>query len=256
MNPDLAFAYAQARLQARYGSRVANADWQQVAATRDPGAILQLVRGTPLARWTGRLAPRAGAHEIERGLRAEWITAVDEVAGWQPEPWREAVRWMQWLPYLESLQKLARGGHAPAWMRDDPVLGPVVAHEPRERRHALATRGLAALAFEEDAAPDVAAAWLDHWRTLWPGPAPARAQLERVLRSLDPFWRRLREAPPEADSTAVLSSVERQLELAFRRHPLSPVAAVTYLGLLALDVRRLRGALAVAALRDASTVLQ
>ena len=47
---DLAYGYAQARLQARFSSRPVASDWQHIAATRDLDAVLQIERGNPLAR--------------------------------------------------------------------------------------------------------------------------------------------------------------------------------------------------------------
>jgi hypothetical protein len=252
--PDLAYAFSQARLQARFGMRPAASEWQHIAATRDLGALLQLLRDGSLARWTERLATRPAIHEIERRLREEWTVAVDEVAGWQPEPWRPATRWMRWIPYLPSLQKLARGGRAPAWMRADPVLGPIVAREPRERGPGLARTPLAPLSRGFGRPADVHGAWVKHWQSLWPDSGPARAPLERLLRTLRAHRTRIAAAPPEARSTDTLESLDRQLGLLFRRNPLSPAACAAYLCLLALDVRRLRGALAVRALRDAPVV--
>ena len=120
---DLSFAFAQARLQSRFGERPAAADWQHLEATRDLGAVLQVLRGGRLARWTSRLAAKPPLHDIERRLREEWLHAVDEVAAWQPPPWREGVRWMRWITYIPALQKLARGGRAPAWSyRESPLV--------------------------------------------------------------------------------------------------------------------------------------
>ncbi len=248
---DLSFAYAQVRLQARFGARVGAADWQQLEATRDLGAVLQLLRGGPLGRWTDRLPARPGVHEIERRLREEWLRAVDEIAAWQPARWREAAHWMRWIAYLPALQKLARGGRAPAWMRADPVLGPVVAREPRERAAALRGTDLEPLAAGFAAPPDVAGAWARHWQGLWPHAAAARAPLGQVLAAIRHTRRSLAEAPPEASSGELLRALERRLALIFRRHPLSPAATASYVGLMMLDVQRLRGALAVRSLRDA-----
>jgi hypothetical protein len=61
---------------------------------------------------------------------------------------------------------------------------------------------------------------------------------------------RLAQLPDDARSTETLRDLERRFQLAFRRHPLSPAAAVAYLGLLALDLRRMRGALATRALHE------
>jgi len=252
MSPaDLSFAFAQARLQARFGARPVVADWQQIEATRDLGAVLQILRGGPLARWTSRLATRPGLHEMERRLREEWLRAVDEVATWQPEHWREATRWMRWITYLPSLQKLARGGRAPAWMRADPVLGPIVAREPLERGPALEGTPLAPLAAGFETPPDVAAAWARHWQTLWPRGRVARTALRRLLATIREYRVRLAEAPPEATSRDAMQSLERRLEIMFRRHPLSEVATAAFICLMMLDLQRLRGMLAVRSLRDA-----
>jgi len=248
---DLSFAFAQARLQSRFGERPAASDWQQLEATRDLGAVLQVLRGGPLARWTMRLATRPGVHELERRLREEWLRAVDEVASWQPEYWREGTRWMRWITFLPALQKLARGGRAPAWMRADPVLGPIVAREPRERGPALAGTPLAPLAAGFGSPPDVARAWARHWQTLWPASPTARGPLQQLLATIRAHRERLAEAPPEATSRDSIQSLERRLELIFRRHPLSAAATAAFVCLMMLDLQRLRGALAVRALRDA-----
>ena len=48
-----------------------------------------------------------------------------------------------------------------------------------------------------------------------------------------------------------MQSLERRLEIMFRRHPLSAVATAAYVSLMMLDLQRLRGMLAVRSLRDA-----
>lgn len=247
---DLSFAFAQPRLQARFGARPVAADWQQIEATRDLGALLQLLRSGTLARWTARLPARPGVHEIERRLREEWLHAVDEIASWQPAPWRDATRWMRWIMYLPSLQKLARGGRAPAWMRADPVLGPVVARAPAERAGSLRGTLLAPLQDGFSATADVARTWSRHWESLWPRAHAGHAPLVRVLALLRRARALLAEAPPETASRDTLRTLERRLELVFRRHPLSPAATASFIGLMLLDQQRLRGALAVRSLRE------
>lgn len=251
---DPAFAFAQARLQARYGARPGAADWNHIAATADLGALLQVLRNSPLARWMSRIGPRPGVHDIERRLREEWMRGVDEIAAWQPAPWRESVRWLRWVVYLPSLQKIARGGRARAWMREDPVLGPIVAREARERAAALRRSPLAPLAAGFAPPHDVGTAWTRHWRRLWPAHDPGRAPLESLLRATAQQRDALARLADGAQSAEALRGLERRFQLGFRRNPLSPAAAVAYLGLLALDLRRLRGALATRALRDAGAV--
>jgi hypothetical protein len=190
-------------------------------------------------------------HELERGLREEWLRAVDEVALWQPVAWREGTRWLRWITYLPALQKLARGGRVPAWMRADPVLGPIVAREPRERAAALGDSPLGPLAAGFVPPVDLARAWGDHWRTLWPSGDAARAPLRALLSTLRAHRQWLADAPAGTDSREAIASLERRLQRVFRRHPLSAAAATAWLCLQMLDLQRLRGLLAVRALRDA-----
>lgn len=247
---DLSFAFAQARLQARYGGRPTSADWNQLEATVDLAAALQVTRNTSLARWTGRLAARPDIHEIERRLREEWARAVDEIADWQPAPWRAAIDWLRWLPYLTPLEKLARGGHAPAWMREDAVLGPVVAREPLERAAALRRTPLAPLEAGFAADSNVIDAWIRRWRELWPERRAASGTLEALLRDVARHARRLEELPDAAGSGDATQALSQRLQVHFRRNPLTSAAATAFLALLALDVQRLRGLLAVRALRE------
>jgi hypothetical protein len=100
----------------------------------------------------------------------------------------------------------------------------------------------------------VAGAWTHHWRQLWPAQHPSRASLEALIRAMERQRSLLAQLPDTAFSRDALRSLERRLQLAFRRNPLSPTAAVAYLGLLALDLRRVRGALATRALREEPAV--
>ncbi len=247
---DPAFAYSQARLQARYGARPTSATWSLVAATADLGALLQVLRGSPVGRWTSRLGNRPGVHEIERRLRDEWRRDVAEIAAWQPESWREGIRWMQWIAYLPALQKLARGGRAPEWARDDPVLGPIVARAPADRATALRHSELAPIAEGFSPPHDTLGAWVRHWRALWPVRAAGRRPLDGIVNDVGRLGGQLSGLPADSRTNDALRPFERRLELRFRRNPLTPIATIAYLGLLALDLRRVRGALATRALRE------
>jgi len=235
------FAYSQARLQARIGQSADPADLQRAHAARDLAAFLSAVRTTQQRRYTTRLAPGMDPHELERHLRYEWSALVDEVARWQPAPWREAIRWMRWLPYLPALQKLTRGGRPPAWTRADPVLGRIVALDPSLRGDALAESPLqplrAALVADDG---DITAAWLGHWRALWPESGRHARVLDLVAREVALVDTKLREAVA-GDSRELQQALSLRLLRIFRRHPLSPATAVAYLGLEALGLLGLRG---------------
>lgn len=236
------FAYSQARLQARLGQSTDPADLQRVHAARDLAGFIGAVRTTPQRRYATRITPGLDAHELERHLRYEWVTLVDEVARWQPAPWQEAIRWLRWLPYLPALQKLARGGRPPAWTRADPVLGHIVALEPALRGQALADSPLqplqAALAAADS---DIPAAWREHWRSLWPATSRHSTALDSIARDVATLAGRLREAGGSGDSLDLHRALSLRLLRTFRRRPQSPAAAVAYLGLEAIELLGLRG---------------
>jgi hypothetical protein len=88
----------------------------------------------------------------------------------------------------------------------------------------------------------IVAAWLQHWRSLWAANATAAAGLERIAREVEALDALLRAAPPSAASDEMQAALAQRLLRVFRRHPLSPAAAVAFLGLEALDLLALRGA--------------
>ena len=227
--PDGQFAYSQARLQARLGSRPATSDWQRVGASRDLPALLRICGASSFAAWTrgprrphGRARNRApAALALAHAGRRDGGVAACRLA--------RAFAWLRWLPYLPALEKLARAGKPPGWMRGDPVLGAIVAEDPRRRASSVAGTAFAPLAAGFGTPPDVTQAWCSHWRSLWP--VRPRAALERVVRevvALPGLWA---ASPPGASSAPTLARLERRLLAAFRRHPLTELATVGYLGL-------------------------
>ena len=236
--------YAQVRMQARLGRRPTAPDVQRLRAASDLASCLQQVRGSPFGRHAGRLAPGMGMHEIDRRLRGEWRAMVAEVARWLPREWQPALRWLEWLPWLPALQKLARAGRAAHWMRDDPVLARVVAAAgaPTTTATVAASIELQPLLAAVTAHGDVTAAWLAHWRRLWPAGSATRRGLDTIVaavRHAAHVMATLDTANATAESIDALRSA---LLRSFRRHPLAPEAAVAYLGLEALDLIELRGA--------------
>ena len=98
---------------------------------------------------------------------------------------------------------------------------------------------------------DVTQAWLEHWRRLWPDASdPGLEAIVRAVQGVDDAAAR-RTAVSFHRGTVRQPS--RRLLSIFRRHPLSPATAVAYLGLEAIDLLVLRGAiLARAALARAA----
>jgi hypothetical protein len=125
-----------------------------------------------------------------------------------------------------------------------------MARDPRDRGASLRRTPLAPLAAGFAPPADTAGAWTRHWRQLWPSRGAARGPLDALLREAARLQSQLAALPLTARADEALGTFERRLQLAFRRNPLSPAAAVAHIGLLALDLRRIRGALATRALRD------
>ena len=250
---DRRYALAQVRLQARHGMRPAAPDWAALEASGDLPTALGLLADWPATGWVRRLGRRPAPREVERAVRAAWHDEVSGVAAWLPHRDRALVLWLRWLPWLPALQKLARGGRAPDWTREDPLLGPVVATEPARRGAALERGELAPLAGSITAGADPGRAWLDHWRTLWPGRGPLRRALESLAGDARVAIDRLGTLPPGSGSDTVVAGLRRRLEIRFRRNPLAPAGTVAWLGLRGLELRRVRGALVVRALRSPST---
>jgi len=235
------FAYSQARLQARFGQSSDPAEFDRAHAARDLAGFLAAMRATSLRRYAARLAATLDPHDLERHLRGEWTALVDEVARWQPAAWQPVIRWLRWLPYLPALQKLARDGRPPAWTRDDPVLGSVVAAEPALRPAVLDASPLRPLRPALSTQADIVAAWQAHWRFLRPGETTAGRALDTIARAALTLDATLRDAPPGAASGEAQRVFAARLLRVFRRHPLSPAAAVAYLGLEGLGLLELRG---------------
>jgi len=235
--------YALARVHARHGRRLDEADWRRLEASRDLALYLTAVRSSELADWVSSFDAEHDCHTFERALRAQWRRYVDAVAAWHPQAWQAWLEWLAWLPGLSLLAQLARSEAAPAWMLADPVYGPLAPGTPAERAASLSATALASLQPALAGQTSPGAAWSAHWRTLQPR-SDSRTQhsLELLLQTMQRHEQGLLRA---ADSAEPLRS-----ELANRMHSLLRVAAgtvivtVCHLTLVALDLERLRGGLA------------
>lgn len=238
-------AYAQGRLQARHSRRPQAADWRHVEATQDFDHLLELLRGMTPGRWTRALAPTAGIHEAEPALREAWRAHCEEIAGWYAPQWRPALNWLAWLPWLPLLESLARGQPAPPWLQKDPVLSELATADPARRLEALTDSPLGALAPEWIAGGQLDAGWRRAWRELWPEDASARER--KLLTRLDAAlaagtMHRTGTAPTVFAN--LLETAQRDFNRLFRRAGVGPVAAATWLALGAIDLARVRAAIA------------
>jgi len=86
------------------------------------------------------------------------------------------------------------------------------------------------------------AAWLAEWRRRWPADAAATRGLQRIAAAVLSHRARFARAGVRG-AWAARGALERELRVLFRRSALAPEAAFAYLGLIALDLERLRAAL-------------
>jgi hypothetical protein len=232
------WSYVQARLQARHGDRLPDADWRVLEATRSLDQFIERARGTSLRRFGERVNAGMSSHAIERSLRAAWRDYVAEVSSWAPAEWQPAILWTAHLPDLPVIDALLRGA-TPAWAQQDPVL---IVFLESERR-ALDRSPLAALLPARDRPVTLAGRWFAHWRALWPR-GSNQAPLMKLAELVEAHVARLARAGPQDASASYRRELAHSVARMFRRHGGAPIAVFCHLALVALDLDRLRGGLA------------
>lgn len=235
-----ACAYAQARLQARFGEQPNVSVWESLQSLVELPALLDQMRMTPLRRWIVNISFPTPPHEMERLLRRHMQALIDEVAHWLPAAWRPAVQWTGILLDLPALAHLLRGGEAYAWMQEEPALRELAALEPALRASAAA-QGRYASFLPPGGDEALATRWLAEWRSRWPD-ANGRecAALEQLVEVARAHLSRFATGPG-GSGQAARERFRAEVTILFRRHALTPVAAFAWLLLAALELERVRG---------------
>ena len=238
MSAGCRFAYAQARVQAQYAELPTEADWRRLSAARTLSGWLEEARSGALKRWVKGFSAHSDSHDLERGVRAQFVETVEQVASYLPRPWHEAVSWCRWLPLLGLFDHLHAGGTLPDWVVRDPRLALLLDDDGGLDPSALASQGIGGLL-----QGDAGRAWLAQWRRSWPRCKPA--YLEAVdalaLRCLT-HLRDFREAPPDK-AWSLRQGLRERLRFEFHLYLLQPASAFIFLAVVALDLERLRRAL-------------
>jgi hypothetical protein len=179
------------------------------------------------------------AHEVERALGTALRSDIEAVAAWQPPPWRPAFLWLRALIELPVAHHLLTGRPATEWMAGLPLSGGAAERTAEARQQALARSPLGPLLPARDDAPGLLEGWVRQWHRLLP---PVPSAYAPALRELESALRRYRSqvASGEAEPDAGLETALTRL---FRRHAREPAAAYAHMGLLALDLQRLRAGL-------------
>jgi hypothetical protein len=243
MNHAARFGYAQARLQARHGARADEQLWRRLASVGDFTSYLQAARRSTLRPWVLGIQVTESSHSIELHLRQQFRRYVDEVAQWLPAHWGDSVRWVKRLPDLPALQYLMNGEVAPAWMLEDPELRLFASETVALRLESMRNSDVNPLLAAWQRGSALPEAWLEQWQQLWPVQPTSGCGLTYLARLLSQHIQLLHSAP-SVPTGHQRSHIEHRLTLAFRRYSLEPAAACAHLGLIALDLEKLRGELA------------
>ena len=233
------FAYAYGRLGARLGARPKPADWARLQVIADAASFTDAARRTPVFALMEGIGRDQPIHGMESALRKQWRTVVDQVARWHVGDDRRAIAWLALLALLPAIEHLAGGGAALPWMEADEHLAAFI--EAFERKTDAATREPALAVFQPAFAgkSTASACWLAHWKTRWPAAPDERAELDKLVSAVLAKTGQANAALPSPDAS------ERIFMAVLRKNPQSLVASAAYLGLVANDLRRLRGAVAV-----------
>jgi hypothetical protein len=236
------FAYAQARLQARHGQRPNEEVWRQLEGVGDLTNYLHVVRRSSLRQWVLGLNSSGDSHNTEQLLRSRFRSYVDEVTGWLPSDWTEPTRWIKRLPDLPALQHLLAGNTAPDWMLKDPILSEFAIEHRELRLEAFRQSDCVELAAAWQKGSSLPDAWLKHWQQLM----PANALKDAGTRHMIKLYRS--QLTPNTDLSAADTNhqhhqLEAHLKALFRRYSFQATAAFAHLGLIALDLEKLRSGL-------------
>ena len=234
------WSYVQARLQARHGERLQEADWRAIEAAWSIDQFVERARASSLRRFIERINARMSPHAAERMLRDTWRAYVAELADWVPSAWREAVLWVSVFPELPIIDGLLRG-QAPGWIGQDPAFAELAKAGRQDRNDALANSPLGALAAVEEREETVALRWYAHWRALWPRRFVEDPALLDIAAAVKAHVERLDRAGRQETSAPYRRELALKLTRTFRRHGGSSAAVFCHLALVALDLERLRG---------------
>ncbi len=219
------FEWIQARLQARVGDVQRTVHWAAIEASRGAAEFLAALRGGALAGWVEGFDATTDPHHVEQALRVRWIAYVDDVARWQPRIWSAATRWFALVTDLARIDAARKDARlAPSAARQDSAGDARASSAPFTKPYTRTG---------EDST-------LSLWRVGWDRRVPRdgfdAATLLRPAQMLVPAL--AGDASGRARHTTATRAALVRL---FRRHAATPIAVFAYLGLVALDVERLRG---------------
>jgi hypothetical protein len=253
------FAYAQVRLQSRYGQRADEQVWLRLHNILDLASYLQVAQQTPLRPWVLGLNPGHNSHEIELALRQKYRRHVDDVASWMPADWREPLQWIKRLLDLPALQYLMANGTAMEWMQSDPALTDFTSDDTTLRMQAMHVAGCDRLVQAWQQGDTMFAGWLSHWKKIQPRTPAYQSGLQQMENFLQQqlHSRQLVSVDEAGPSGTDYDRLTDHLRVVFRRFAFQPAAVCAYLAMIAIDIHHVRSCLMQRLLfQDADTFTQ
>ena len=244
------FAYIQTRIQARHGERLDDTNWRQLEAQQGLSNFLHIARETSLRPWVLGLHGSDDIHTLEKEILRQFRHYIEEVSNWQPREWRAATRWLGILVDLPVLEHLLTGEAVPSWVSRDDNYKNLTESTADQRRQAMLQTAYAPLA--ESWSPETALTeeWLRCWRKLWPQESkPVISAVEKVTDTLIKHRNALTDTPGQ-DTRSARKELATRLNYLFRRFSQQPAAVFAHLGMVAIDIERLRGNLSRRSLFD------
>jgi hypothetical protein len=232
-------AYAQARVQSRYGERADAGVWLKLHNIRDLGSYLQTAQQTSLNPWVLGLSSTHSSDDIELALRQKYRSHVDEVAGWMPKDWKKPLQWIKRLADLPVIQYLIAGGEPHEWMKADPDINGFIADDTLARVQALQQTGNRQLVESWQQQGSLLSGWLAQWKQL----RPSSVHTEKGLYMLEKFMHQQMQHQLQYEMTSSVDYEETldKLRLIFRRYAFQPAGVCAYLAVVAVDCHRIRG---------------
>jgi hypothetical protein len=223
-----ALGYMRARIMARHSRRPGPEQWQQLENCRNLDAFLQIARQTSLNPWIQQFEAGEAPDSWERSLRQDWQAYLAQLLRWTPARWQDVLAWTGILPVLPAIAAILNQQAAPEWVRRDYFLLNMSTGDHEQFRMELAAGPWQRLLqYWQDRNP--VAAWWEAWRDCWP-------KNERVLlQSLSPGIMLLSHS-----AGLPTAALERFLCHLLRDQHASILPVIGHLGLLAMDLRRLR----------------
>jgi hypothetical protein len=234
-----ALAYAQTRIQSRYGERADAGVWLKLHNIQDLGSYLQTAQQTALRPWVLGLSSTHNSHDIEQALRQKYRQHVDEVAGWMPVKWQRALQWIKRLADLPTLQYLLAGGEPLEWMKSDPQVSDFTGDDIQLRVQLIRDAGNEALVDSWQRHGSLLSGWLSQWNRI----RPKSMYSDRGLKPLEKLLLeqlRLQTGQQGATLPTDYEIMLDRLRRVFRRNAFQPAAVCAYLAIVAIDVHRLR----------------